>query len=73
VPQHQLFPLPTAENAVLRAKGGPLLGRKYMSISVLAQIWGGCRQPNFGALKPVWQPMAVEFTYIFFLVLLGYR
>ena len=50
------FPLPTAENAILRP-GELLSSAEYaMSINMLARICGGCRQPNLGTLKPPWQP-----------------
>jgi hypothetical protein len=51
-----MFRQPAAENAVLRPREVLFCAEYIMSISTLARICGGCRQPNFGALKPLWQP-----------------
>jgi hypothetical protein len=67
------FPLPTAENAGLRAREVPFWAEYVISISMLVRIREGCRQPNFGALKPVWQPNGSGIQQHIFLVLLGHR
>jgi hypothetical protein len=67
------FPLPTAENAGLRAREVPFWAGYVISISMLVRIREGCRQPNFGALKPVWQQNGSGIQQHIFLVLLDHR